>query len=118
MTTEEHRVVSESTPKKPSKPTVNKPPKGKNGQLPIFDAKPRKSTGPCLPDSTCKDPNDVCQKSDGNCFPKGTPGLNDSDNSSSSTDSDDSDDSDDSSQKKKRRNVVETVQIDRSAVIV
>ncbi|KAI6198892.1 Poly [ADP-ribose] polymerase [Aphelenchoides besseyi] len=57
----------------------------------------------CLPDSTCKDPNDVCQKSDGNCFPKGTPGLNDSDNSSSSTDSDDSDDSDDSSQKKKKK---------------
>ncbi|KAI6217727.1 hypothetical protein M3Y95_01204800 [Aphelenchoides besseyi] len=43
-------------------------------------AQKSKSTGPCEADSTCVNPNDVCEKSTGNCFPKGTRGLDNSGN--------------------------------------
>ncbi|KAI6185965.1 hypothetical protein M3Y98_00081500 [Aphelenchoides besseyi] len=39
-----------------------------------------KSTGPCKSDGTCVNPKDVCEKSTGNCFPEGTPGLDNSEN--------------------------------------
>ncbi|KAI6185734.1 hypothetical protein M3Y98_00056100 [Aphelenchoides besseyi] len=42
-------------------------------------AKTPASTGPCNPDNTCANPKHVCQTSDGNCYPKNTPGLNDHD---------------------------------------
>ncbi|KAI6220867.1 hypothetical protein M3Y99_01582800 [Aphelenchoides fujianensis] len=67
----------------------------------IFEAKPPDSTGPCEADDTCANPEEVCQKSDGFCYPPDAPGL---DSSSTETSSEEKD-----KKKKKGRKCVDRV---------